>query len=164
MSFFDSIEEANGVGGIIPAGWYTVMATSCSLENTKSGSGKRLSVVFEIIKGEFKGCKIFEIFNVINQSELAQRIARSNLKSLYNAAFPGEKVFLQSLTEDDFVYGKGIKGKVVDAKVITEPGQLKTNSTTERYPDKNKISAFIAISLPIAPISSDIGFNDEIPF
>lgn len=69
----------------IPAGDYAAVATASEVKDTKAGDGKFLNVSFEIIEGNEKGRKFFNNYNLVNKSQKAQEIGRSQLKQFGEA-------------------------------------------------------------------------------
>ena len=66
----------------VPVGDYKVMIVQSEDFNTRAGTGVRTQLVFEIIDGPHKGRKLFENLNLVNESAIAVRIARAELKSI----------------------------------------------------------------------------------
>ena len=69
----------------LPAGKYTVVLTGSDWKKTKSGNGSYLELEFEVIEGEFKGRKLWARLNLDNPSQMAVKIARSELSALCRA-------------------------------------------------------------------------------
>lgn len=70
----------------LPVGHYPLMAVESEVKDTKKGDGKIAVFVFEVFEGEGKGRKIYKNFNLVNPSETAQKIGRSQYKALEEAA------------------------------------------------------------------------------
>lgn len=66
----------------IPTGDYLAIVEDEESRDANSGNGVVLILKFQIIDGKFKGRKISKLFNVRNESEKAETIGRSQLKSL----------------------------------------------------------------------------------
>jgi hypothetical protein len=62
----------------VPAGDYALKALEADEKETASG-GTMIKAKFEVLKGEHVGRWIWQNFNVVNKSEIAQRIARQQL-------------------------------------------------------------------------------------
>ena len=62
----------------IPEGNYTVQCERAELKTAKSG-GKYINAMFNITSEQSRGRKVFNIFNVENNSEKAQEIGRRQL-------------------------------------------------------------------------------------
>jgi hypothetical protein len=69
----------------MPAGRYTVQIVESEMKSTKSGTGEYLALVLEVADGEFKGRKIFENLNIVNQNVTAQEIALKTLSAICRA-------------------------------------------------------------------------------
>lgn len=70
----------------IPAGKYLAVITASEMKPTKSGNGAYLELTFEVLEGEFKGRKLWARLNLDNPSQVAVKIARSELASICRAA------------------------------------------------------------------------------
>lgn len=62
----------------VPEGEYTLVALEAEEKDTSTG-GQMIKVKFEIVDGEFNGRYVWQNFNVVNKSEVAQRIGRQQL-------------------------------------------------------------------------------------
>lgn len=62
----------------VPEGEYTLMALDSEGKETSTG-GQMIKVKFEVADGEHKGRFIWQNFNTVNKSEVAQRIGRQQL-------------------------------------------------------------------------------------
>jgi hypothetical protein len=63
----------------IPDGRYDVVASAVAVKPTKDGTGRMLTVTWTVIDGDYKGRKLFDRLNVVNKSEVAQKIGRAQL-------------------------------------------------------------------------------------
>lgn len=81
---YDHNEDYGTFGTLepVPAADYRVMIVESEDFETKSGTGVRTQLVFEIIEGPHKGRKLFENLNLINENKIAVRIARAELSSI----------------------------------------------------------------------------------
>ena len=68
----------------VPAGDYTMKALEAEEKETSSG-GTMIKAKFEVLKGEHAGRWIWQNFNTVNKSEVAQRIGRQQLVGWANA-------------------------------------------------------------------------------
>ena len=107
----------------LPAGDYPVMAVKSEVKDTKAGTGKYLSVEFEVFEGEGKGRKIFMNFNILNPNPQAQQIGQSQLKGFATAC--------NKPNAEDSSEWHGIP---VIAKVVV--------SKSEQHGDGNNIKSF----------------------
>ena len=69
----------------VPAGKYIAAITESEMKPTKAGTGQYLQFTFQILDGEFKGRLLWARLNLDNPSEMAVKIARSELSSLCRA-------------------------------------------------------------------------------
>ena len=69
----------------IPAGKYLVVITNSEMKPTKAGNGSFLELTFEIIKGDYRGRKLWARLNLENPNPLAVKIARAELSALCRA-------------------------------------------------------------------------------
>lgn len=66
----------------LPDGIYQVVVDDCTLNTTKSGTGKYLKLVLTVTCKEYNGRKIFESINIVNDNSKAQEIGRRLLARL----------------------------------------------------------------------------------
>lgn len=69
----------------IPAGKYVAVITNTEMKPTKSGNGSYLEITFQVIEGEFKNRLLWARLNLDNPSEMAVKIARSELSAICRA-------------------------------------------------------------------------------
>lgn len=69
----------------VPAGKYIAAITESEMKPTKAGTGQYLQFTFQILDGDFKGRLLWARLNLDNPSEMAVKIARSELSSLCRA-------------------------------------------------------------------------------
>ena len=121
----DVNERVGGNYDPIPEGDYTLEAVEAEDKVTKDGTGTYINVKFEVKGGEHDGRLIWNIFNVVNKSEAAQRIGRQQLVAWATACGKPEA------DDTDKLIGKKFK-----ATVGIEKG-------TGGYKDSNRIRAFL---------------------
>jgi hypothetical protein len=85
LSFDASTIEPQDSFEPIPIGEYLAIITASELKDTKSGTGKYLQLVYDILEGEYKGRKIWERINVINSNVTAQEIGQRALSGVCRA-------------------------------------------------------------------------------
>ena len=81
MDSFDSmdltgVEADAGSAGMIKPGTHDLRVADAKWESTANGSGKKVSIKWE----NAEGAVVYDRLNVVNKSDVAQRIARSRLK------------------------------------------------------------------------------------
>ena len=69
---------------VLPAGFYPLMITESEMKATSTG-GQMLVLTLEIIEGQFKGRKIWERLNLVNNNEQAVQIAQRSLSAICHA-------------------------------------------------------------------------------
>lgn len=94
------VDDARAPMEVLPRGKYPTVITTSTEKPTKNGKGKFWEFEFEVVKGDFKGRKLWSRLNVYNDSEVAQRIGREQFKSLAKAA--GK----ESATTTEALHGK----------------------------------------------------------
>jgi hypothetical protein len=86
MSFLNLTKVADSAPAIIPAGKYLVSCSEARVENLFSGNGKKISCVFKIMSGEFKGRNIYHNFIIEHTNPLTKEIGLKNLKNFMVAS------------------------------------------------------------------------------
>lgn len=69
----------------IDAGWYEAQITKSELKSTNDKTGKYLSLCFKVLEGEYENRMVFTNLNIVNKSDVAVKIARSDLKKICTA-------------------------------------------------------------------------------
>lgn len=108
----------------IPAGVYLAHVTDSSVVPLKSGKGEGLKLTFEILDGEFKGRKVFEMLNVKHENEETQGIAQKSLSGLCHATG------VIKVSDTTMLHFKPIKIKVA---VREAQGQYQASNTIKGY-------------------------------
>lgn len=122
---FDALPDDDKGGDMtpVPSGVYSVVVDGAELKTTKAGTGQYISLMLKIQGGEFNGRVIFDIINISNPNETAQRIGLSSLKNIMRS------LGIQAVQDTDQLIG----GRLV-VKVGVELSQ--------QYGDKNKVKAY----------------------
>lgn len=81
-----------------PPGEYVAAVESSGFQPTNAGTGTMLKLVFQILEGPRKGDTIQHFLNVVNPSAKAEKIAREELKALFEAV--GKVVTPKSRSEE----------------------------------------------------------------
>lgn len=111
----------------IAAGWYLAEITKSELKDTADKTGKYLALTFKVIEGEAQGRFVFTNLNLVNKSDVAVRIARSDLKAICTAA--GHEGELEDSAD--------LHGIPMEIKVSIKP-------ETAQWPAKNEIKSYRA--------------------
>jgi len=69
---------------VVPEGKYQVVIVGDRLKDTKAGTGKILELKVQVIEGEHRGTTIVDRLNILNKSDVAQKIGQGQLKRLCN--------------------------------------------------------------------------------
>jgi len=69
----------------VPIGKYAVVIEESDYLDAKSGNGRYLKLVYQIIDGEYKGKKLFNNLNLENNNQQAVQIARRSLNAICQA-------------------------------------------------------------------------------
>ena len=121
----DVNERSGGSYDPIPEGEYTLEAIEAEDKVTKDGSGSYINAKFEVKGGEHDGRYIWNIFNINNRSETAQRIGRQQLVAWATACGKPDA------DDTDKLVGKKFR-----AVVEIQKG-------TGAYKDSNRIKVFL---------------------
>lgn len=89
MGDFGSYELDKVKSDLIPKGDYPVIINKMEEKLTAKG-GKMMNVQLQITKGQFQNKTVFDRFNVVNSSPVAQNIGRQQLKAMLKAAGFGD--------------------------------------------------------------------------
>lgn len=154
--FFEpsKVEKVESNFDALPKGWYRVLVASSDGKPTKAGTGRYISMGYDVIDGQYKGRKVWQIFNIQNPSEMAQKIGRSDLKRMLEALSQTQPI----QREDD------LHRLVRDRVLLVKLGQQKDkqsgemrNNVTDYRPDSDE---------PIVESQSSHGASDldQIPF
>lgn len=76
--------EASKPGGPLPAGKYLAVIVDTTEKISRNGD-RYVELTLEVVHGEHQGQKLWDKLNLWNQSDVAQKIARSTLKSICDA-------------------------------------------------------------------------------
>jgi hypothetical protein len=127
LSNVDTSSTGGGGWSAFPSGEYRAMITRAEVSDTRAGTGKRLALEFTILSDDdLNGRKHWEGLNIVNPSEVAQRIAHEHLAMLADAAG----------LERDFLKTKGtgaLEGKVVLAQIA----KVKAKESQIEFADKD---------------------------
>ena len=122
----DYTSEGSNSFDVMPKGEYTLKGIDAEMKDTKAGTGKYLSVTFEIVKGEFQGRRVWMNFNLFNPNDKAEKIGREQLASWARACGKPNAGDSDELLERPF------------------QGKLDIEKGTGGYEDKNVIKAFLS--------------------
>jgi len=124
------VDSAGGGGDdLLPVGSYTGRIVGTDL--IKTNSGHALKVVFNVTAGDHEGAQFSDFLNIINDSELAQKIAQGKIKKIMEVGGHKNPGALQDSEE--------LHGLVVMAKLTQEPNYKDSNYTD------NKVKGYSAV-------------------
>lgn len=118
---------------VLPAGWYVAEIVKSELKSTRDKSGKYIALKFRIVEDNFiddievksEGRFVFTNLNIVNNSEMAVKLAYSDLKSICAAT--------------------GIVGELedtTDLHNIEHRIKLVVKAETSEWPAKNEIKGY----------------------
>ena len=127
---------------VIPAGDYTVVIESSDYTSNKQGTGKVLSLTYQIIDGRYKGSKLFNYLNLEHQKENVVAIARKTMNAIGVAVGIREVVRdsamlhnipmkVEVVVKDDPSYGK--------KNEIKKHSPLNDQETVQQSPAKEEV-------------------------
>lgn len=123
---------------LLPDGWYNVTITKADLGDTKSGTGKKIDIRYDITGPTHQGRVLFGSVNIRNQSQKAEEIGRQQLGEIMRA------IGLSKVQDSDELIGGHLAVKV------------KTKPAENGYEARNEVSGFKAIdgSAPPKPAAT----------
>jgi len=135
---------------LIPDGWYNATITKAEVGQTKSGTGTKIDIRYDITGPTHQGRVIYASVNIRNQSTKAEEIGRQQLGEIMRA------VGLARLEDSDQLIGGQVSIKI---KIRQPTDNDKANGYTEA---KNEVggwkstggSAPVMPSAPAAPATT----------
>jgi hypothetical protein len=121
---------------LLPAGNYTANITSADLKDTKSGTGQKIDVRFDITGPTHQGRVVFTSINIRNQSPKAEEIGRQQLGELMRA------IGLATLQDTD-----QLVGGTCNIKVSIKPAE-------NGYEARNEVKGFKALDGSAPPVAA----------
>ena len=109
----DSLPVSDRSYDLVPEGWYTATITKADINMTKSGTGQKLDMRYDITGPTHEGRVIFGTINIRNQSVRAEEIGRQQLGEVLRA------IGLGTIQDSDQMIG-GVLGIRVKIKHATE--------------------------------------------
>lgn len=90
----------------LPAGTYDVQIVDSAIKDAKSGNGRYLEFTFEVVRGEYKGRRLWDRLNIWNTNQDAAEIAKGALSSICLA------VGVDRLNNTEQLYRKPLRATV----------------------------------------------------
>ena len=144
----EKIMEPMGDFELIEKGEYVAIITKSEWKKTKSGNGKYLELTLQIVEGEYKKRNLWVRLNLANPSEMAVKIAKSDLAKICKAVGTLVPKDSQNLHDKPMIISVGIK---------KDKGSDKEQNVINDYKPKN-LKAAINNFVP------DMVEDDEAPF
>lgn len=132
----DSLPVSDRSFDPIPAGWYSATIAKAELNNTKSGTGQKIDLRFDIVGPTHQGRVVFGTVNVRNQSQKAEEIGRQRLGEIMRA------VGLSKINDSDELVGAPICIRV------------KIQPAENGYDARNEVSGFKSASGALPQVTS----------
>jgi len=124
---------------VVPPGIYNVVIVDSEVMDTKNG-GKLLMLKYQVIDGQYVGDTLVDRINLVNSSEMAQKIGLSQFKNICDAV--GHKGVVKD--------SKQLHGKPLSIKVSIE--KFESNKEAGKMLDSNKVEKRMARqAAPAAP-------------
>lgn len=121
-----NIEDMGDGFKVIPPGTYNVVIVDSDVQDTKT-NGKMLVLKYQIIDGPNVGDTVKDQINIVNKSDIAQKIGLSHLKHICDAI--GHTGQLKDSSE--------LHGKPLAVKVVIE--KFESNKEKGKMLDSNKV-------------------------
>ena len=133
----------------IPAGDYVVVMVESERKPTKAGTGEYLKCVWEVVKGEHKGRKLFANYNIANPNPDAERIGRAEITAACRAC--GKP----NATDTAELHKIPIVVKVAVQKKSDGSGELENRIKAYHPKDGGLPPAAKAADEPVKPLPKD---------
>lgn len=137
----DSLPVSDRSYDLVPEGWYTATITKADINPTKSGTGQKLDMRYDITGPTHEGRVIFGTINIRNQSVKAEEIGRQQLGEVLRA------IGLGTIQDSDQLIGN-VLGIRVKIKHATEADKAAGYSDS-----RNEIGGFKSVA-GAAPLSA----------
>ena len=115
--------------GVIPEGWYQMIAYSSDIVENRAKTGYYLEINFMITDGAREGDKLTARFNIVNTNPQAQQIAERQLGALRKACG------IEVLSDSEQVHE------------IPVEGYVEVEPATDKYDESNSLEKFRAIGV-----------------
>lgn len=138
----DDLPQSDRNYELIPEGWYNVSITKAELGNTKSGTGQKIDIRYDITGPTQQGRVIFQAVNIRNQSQKAEEIGRQQLGEIMRA------IGLARVEDTDQLVGATLQIKI---KIKQPTDKDKAAGYTE---NKNEVAGYKAVGGGSVPLPS----------
>lgn len=141
------LPESSNDYELIPAGWYNCTIGGAELSNTKSGTGQKIALRYNITGPTHQGRVVFSNINIRNQSTKAEEIGLQQLGELMRATG------IRCLTDTDQLIGQNLSIKLAIQEARTDAWTGKT------YDARNEVKGFKAMSGKVPAAASVPSFS-----
>jgi hypothetical protein len=115
---------------VLPPGIYTVIIVESEVADTKNSGGKLLNLTYQVVDGPYMGDSLTDRINIVNKSDVAQKIGLSQLKHICDAI--GHAGQLKDSTQ---LHGKPLSVKIgIESFKNKEGKELQSNRIEKRMP------------------------------
>jgi len=115
---------------VLPPGIYTVIIVESEVADTKSTGGKLLNLTYQVVDGPYMGDSLTDRINIVNKSDVAQKIGLSQLKHICDAIGHGGQ-----LKDSTQLHGKPLSVKIgIESFNNKEGKELQSNRIEKRMP------------------------------
>ena len=115
---------------VLPPGIYTVIIVESEVADTKNSGGKLLNLTYQVVDGPYMGDSLTDRINIVNKSDVAQKIGLSQLKNICEAI--GHAGQLKDSTQ---LHGKPLSVKIgIESFKNKEGKELQSNRIEKRMP------------------------------
>ncbi len=128
----------------VPAGWYNVSIDHSEMKLTKDQTGQFLEVRYVVLDGQYKGRKVFDRFNLRNNSQQAVEIGYRQLSAVAHA------VGVLQVADSEMLHNRPLKIKV---KLRPAEGQYEASNEVQARKNINEqvdeAPAAVAAAAPV---------------
>lgn len=139
----------------LPPGNYPVVIEKAEIKSTKKGDGHYLEVCVQVTDDCYRGRKLWARMNIDNPSEIAQRIAMSQLSSLCRACG------IAVIRDENELLGKACIAKVIVQKDRDDQNDIKAwlpiSGTTPQATSFGKPAPTPVLDPPPPPTTKTVG-------
>ena len=115
---------------VLPPGIYTVIIVESEVADTKNSGGKLLNLTYQVVDGPYMGDSLTDRINIVNKSDVAQKIGLSQLKNICEAIGHGGQ-----LKDSTQLHGKPLSVKIgIESFTNKEGKELQSNRIEKRMP------------------------------
>jgi hypothetical protein len=129
-----NIEDMGDGFKVVPPDIYNVVIVESDVRDNKKGTGKILTLKYQVTDGQQVGNTLTDNLNIQNQSEVSQKIGLSHLKHICDAIG-----FVGVLKDSNQLHGKPFA-----VKVVVE--QFESNTTPGKMLDSNKVEKRMSVT------------------